>query len=60
MTIAEQAMRQAIKVSHPLVTRSTKKLNFDGRLSIRCKKVGAKVTALARMVKIIPFEKRNY
>ena len=37
----------------------TKKLNFDGHLSILCKKFGAKVTALARMVKIIPFEKNK-
>ena len=36
-----------------------KKHNFDGHLSILCKKVGAKVTALARMVKIIPFEKKK-
>ena len=36
-----------------------KKLNFDGHLSILRKKVGAKVTAIARMVKIIPFEKEK-
>ena len=35
------------------------KINFDGHLSIHCKKVGAKVTALARMDKIFPFEKKK-
>ena len=36
-----------------------KKLNFTKHLNIVCKKVGAKVTALARMVKIIPVEKKR-
>ena len=36
-----------------------KELNFDKHLMILCKKVSAKVTALARMAKIIPFEKRR-
>ena len=36
-----------------------KKLHFDGHLSLLRKKVGIKVTALARMVKIIPFEKKK-
>ena len=36
-----------------------KKLNFNKHLTIICKKVSAKVTALARMVKIIPFEKKR-
>ena len=36
-----------------------KKLNFNIHLKILCKKVSAKVTALARMAKIIPFEKRR-
>ena len=34
-----------------------KELNFDKHLMILCKNVSAKVTALARMAKIIPFEK---
>ena len=37
-----------------------KKLNFNKHLSILCKKVSGKVSALARMVKIIPFEKKDY
>ena len=36
-----------------------KELNFDKHLMILCKKVSSKVTALARMAKIIPFEKRR-
>ena len=36
-----------------------KKLNFNSHLSKICKKVSTKVTALARMVKIIPFEKKK-
>ena len=36
-----------------------KKLNFENHLAIICKKASAKVTALARMVKIIPFEKKR-
>ena len=36
-----------------------KKLNFDIHLTEICKKASAKVTALARMVKIIPFEKKR-
>ena len=34
-------------------------LNFNTHLSILCKKVGQKVTALARIVKILPFYKRR-
>ena len=36
-----------------------KKLNFNIHLAKLCKKVSAKVTALARMAKIIPFEKKR-
>ena len=37
-----------------------KNLNFNQHLSILCKEVSANVSALARMVKIIPFEKRRF
>ena len=37
-----------------------KKLNFNGHLLILCKTVGAKVTALVRMVKISHLRKINY
>jgi hypothetical protein len=36
-----------------------KKMNFNKHLEVICKKTSAKVTALARMVKIIPFEKKK-
>ena len=36
-----------------------KKLTFNKHLSILCKKVSGKVSALARMVKIIPFDKKR-
>ena len=36
-----------------------KKLNFNNHLNILCKKVSTKVTALARMVKIIPLQKKR-
>ena len=36
-----------------------KKLKFDKHLSILCEKVSGKVSALARMVKIIPFHKKG-
>ena len=36
-----------------------KNLNFNEHLSIVCKKVSGKVTALARMVKLIPFYKKR-
>ena len=36
-----------------------KKLNFNEHLSKLCKKVSGKVSALARMVKIIPFHKKR-
>ena len=36
-----------------------KNLNFNQQLSILCKEVSAKVSALVRMVKIIPFEKKR-
>ena len=36
-----------------------KNLNFDKHLSILCKKVRGKVSALTRMVKIIPFDKKR-
>ena len=36
-----------------------KKLNFNIHLSKLCKKVSGKVYALARLVKIIPFEKKG-
>ena len=36
-----------------------KKLNFNKHLEIICKKVGAKVTALSRMIRIIPLEKKR-
>ena len=36
-----------------------KKLNFNKHLSILCKKISGKVSALARMVKIIPFNKKR-
>ena len=36
-----------------------KNLNFSEHISTICKKVSAKVTALARMVKIIPLEKKR-
>ena len=36
-----------------------KQLKFDRHLSILCKKVSAKVSALGRMVTIMPFEKRR-
>ena len=34
-------------------------MNFNKHLETVCKKTSAKVTALARMVKIIPFEKKK-
>ena len=37
-----------------------KNLNFNEHLSIICKKASGKVTALARLVKFIPFYKRSY
>ena len=37
-----------------------KNLNFNQHLSIICKEVSAKVSALAKMVKIIPFEKKRF
>ena len=36
-----------------------KNLNFNSHLSILCKKFGQKVTALARIVKLLPFYKRR-
>ena len=36
-----------------------KNLNFNSHLSKICKKVSTKVTVLARMVKIVPFEKKK-
>ena len=36
-----------------------KNLNFNSYLSIVCKNVGQKVTALARIVKLLPFHKRR-
>ena len=36
-----------------------KNLNFNSHLTILCKKVGAKVTALARMAKLLSFHKRR-
>ena len=36
-----------------------KDLNFNSHLSTLCKKVGQKVTALARVVKLMPFYKRR-
>ena len=36
-----------------------KNLNFHTHLTILCKKVGAKITALARIAKLLPFEKRR-
>jgi hypothetical protein len=36
-----------------------KNLNFNSHLSKLCKKVGQKVTALARIVKLLPFHKRR-
>ena len=36
-----------------------KKLNFDKHLSILCKKVSGKVSALARIAKIVPFDKKR-
>ena len=36
-----------------------KNLNFNEHLSMICKKASAKVTALARMVKLIPFERKR-
>ena len=36
-----------------------KKLSFNRHLSILCKKVSGKVSALARMVKILPFDKKR-
>ena len=35
------------------------KLNFSKHLEIICKKVGAKVTALSRMTRMIPLEKKR-
>ena len=35
-----------------------KNLNFNGHLSAICKKASAKITALARMVKLIPLNRR--
>ena len=36
-----------------------KNLNFNSHLSILCKKAGQKVTALARIAKLLPFHKRR-
>ena len=36
-----------------------KNLNFEKHLTILCKKVSGKVSALARMVKILPFDKKR-
>ena len=36
-----------------------KNLNFNSHLSTLCKKVGQKVSALARVAKILPFDKRR-
>ena len=36
-----------------------KNLNFEAHLSTICKKAGQKVSALARVVRILPFEKRR-
>ena len=36
-----------------------KKMNFNKHLSILCKQVSGKVSAFARMVKIIPFDKKG-
>ena len=36
-----------------------KNLKFDSHLAYLCKKVGQKVSALARIVKILPFHKRK-
>ena len=36
-----------------------KEIKFNKHLEVVCKKTNAKVTALARMVKIIPFEKKK-
>ena len=36
-----------------------KNLNFNSHLSILCNKVGQKVTALARIAKILPFHKKR-
>ena len=36
-----------------------KNLNFNTHLAILCKKVGQKVTALARVVKLLSFEKKR-
>ena len=36
-----------------------KNLNFNSHLSTLCKKVGQKVTALARIAKLLPFHKRR-
>ena len=36
-----------------------KNLNFNSHLSKLCKKVGQKVTALARVVKLLPFDKKR-
>ena len=36
-----------------------KKLNFNKHLSILCKKVSGKVSALARITKIVPFDKKR-
>ena len=36
-----------------------KNLNFEKHLSVLCKKVSGKVSALARMVKILPFEQKR-
>ena len=36
-----------------------KNLNFEKHLTILCKKVSGKVSALARMVKVLPFDKKR-
>ena len=38
---------------------SDKNINFNSHLFNVCKKVSTKVTALARLVKIVPFEKKK-
>ena len=48
--------RQKVKL---LGVTIEKKLKFNEHLSIICKKANSKVTALARMVKIIPLERKR-
>ena len=36
-----------------------KKLNFNSHLTTSCKKVGQKVTVLARIARLLPFHKRR-